>query len=123
MCYSYDLFIEYLIQIGFVYTFFKDNSAYSKVSMVLTLYSRGCLTKGYLPRGRRFLELQSMVFPERTLAVGPGFLNFLLLFYYHTVNESSVMKYTYISILNKHSGVLLYMVGWSARLILFYFIY
>ena len=123
MCYSYDLFIEYLIQIGFVYTFFKDNSAYSKVSMVLTLYYRGGLTKGYLPRGHRFLELQSMVFPERNLAVGPGFLNFLLLFYYHIVNESSVMKYTYISILNKHSGVLSYMVGWSARLILFYFIY
>jgi len=91
--------------------------------MALTLYSRGGLTKGYLQRERRFPELQSLVFPERALAVGTGFLNFLLLFYYDIVNETREMKYIYISILNKNSGVLSYMVGWSAKLILSYFIY
>ena len=52
--------------------------------MVLTLYPRGGLTKGYLPRERRFPELQFLVFPERALAVGTGFLNFLLLFFIMT---------------------------------------
>jgi hypothetical protein len=33
--------------------------------MVFTLYPRGGLTTGYLPREHRFPELQSLVFPER----------------------------------------------------------
>jgi hypothetical protein len=55
--------------------------------MVFTLYPRGGLTTGYLPREHRFPELQSLVFPERALAVGTGFLNFLVLLYYDIVNE------------------------------------
>jgi hypothetical protein len=77
--------ILYKLVLYIAYTFFLRKFSMFKVSMVLTLYPRGGLTKGYLPRGHRFLELQSMVFPERTLAVGPGFLNFLLLFSHEQV--------------------------------------
>lgn len=59
-----------------------------------------------------------------------GFLNFLLLFYYD-INESREMKYAYYTcisisiriVFDIKPGVLSYMVGWSAKIIISFFIY
>ena len=46
----------------------------------------------YLPWERKFPELQSLVCPQHALAVGTGFLNFVLMFYCHdTVNVAVVL--------------------------------
>jgi hypothetical protein len=96
VCYSYDLLIRvFYTNCSCIYILQRTFSIF-KVCMFLTLCPSGSLTKGYLPWERKFPALHYLVCPERALAVGTGFLNCLLMFYYDDVNEWRGIKYTYI---------------------------